>query len=245
MTSMPLQPVPGPSGNDPVRRFAEIDTHGAERCARGAEQVDAAVGQAEFAVGDGRGAGERAELDAIRQDGMHGAGEPRGALDAELMRAEAGHPGAHRDQAGGQVGDLGLARGIADRRRAVGQDGGEQQVFGGADRGQRQQDVGAAQARGRRRLDHAACDRHRRAHGAEAGQVKVDGAPPDGVAAGQRQARLAAARQQRAEQQHRGAHARHQIAVDAAGLDAIGRDRHRQPGRGRRPVHLAAQALQQ
>jgi hypothetical protein len=47
--------------------------------------------------------------------------------------------------------------------------------------------------------------------------VKVDGTPPDGIAAGQRQARLAAARQQRAEQQHRGAHARHQIAVDAAG----------------------------
>ena len=70
------QPVPGPSGNDPVRRFAEIDAHGIERCARGAEQVDASVGQAEFAVGDGRGAGERAELDAIRQDSMHGAGEP-------------------------------------------------------------------------------------------------------------------------------------------------------------------------
>ena len=62
----------------------------------------------------------------------------------------------------------------------------------------------------------AAVERHRRAHGAEAGEVEVDGAPADGVAAGQRQARLAAARQQRAEQQHRGAHARHQIAVDAA-----------------------------
>src|SRR5580704_3718910 len=55
------QALPGPSGNDPVCRFAEIDTHGAERRARGAEKVDAAVGQAEFAVGDGRGAGERAE----------------------------------------------------------------------------------------------------------------------------------------------------------------------------------------
>ena len=138
------------------------------------------------------------------------------------MRAEAGHPGAHRDQAGGQVGDLGLARGIADRRRAVGQDGGEQQVFGCPDRGQGQQDVGAAQTRRRRRLDHAAVERHRRTHGAEAGQVKVDGTPPDGIAAGQRQARLAAARQQRAEQQHRGAHARHQIAVDGARLQAIG-----------------------
>ena len=80
--SMPSEPVPGASGDDPVRRFAEIDTHGAERCGRGAEQVDAAVGQAEFAVGDGRGAGECAELDAIGQDGVHGAGEPRGALDA-------------------------------------------------------------------------------------------------------------------------------------------------------------------
>src|SRR3984893_18381590 len=123
------QPMPGPSGNDPVRRFAEIDTHGAERCGRAAEQVDAAVGQAEFAVGDGRGAGEGAELDAIRQDGMHGAGEPRGALDAELMRAEAGDLGAHRDQAGGQVGDLGLARGIADSRRALGQGGAAQPGF--------------------------------------------------------------------------------------------------------------------
>ena len=87
---------------------------------------------------------------------MDGAGEPRAALDAQLMAAEAGHPGAHRDQASGQVGDLGLARGIADRRRAVGQHGRQQQVLGGADRRQRQQDVGAAQAGGRRRLDHAA-----------------------------------------------------------------------------------------
>ena len=79
---MPRSPCAAPSGDDSVRRFAEIDTHGIERCARGAEQVDASVGQAEFAVGDGRGAGERAELDAIRQDGVHGAGEPRGALDA-------------------------------------------------------------------------------------------------------------------------------------------------------------------
>ena len=214
--------MPSPSGNDPVRRFAEIDTHGAERRARGAEQVDAAVGQAEFAVGDGRGAGECAELDAIRQDDMHGAGEPLGALDAELMGAEAGHPGAHRDQASGQVGDLGLARGIADRRRAIGQDGGEQQVLGCADRGQRQQDVSAAQTRRRRRLDHPAVELHRRAHGAEAGEMKVDGTSPDGIAAGQRQARLAATHQQRAEQQHRGTHARHQVAVDAAGLYAIG-----------------------
>jgi len=66
--------------------------------------------------------------------------------------------------------------------------------------------------------NHPAVELHRRAHGSEAGEVKVDGTPADGIAAGQRQARLAAARQQRAEQQHRGAHARHQIAVDAAGL---------------------------
>ena len=30
---------------------------------------------------------------------LAGAGEPHGALDAEFMGAEAGHPGAHRDQA--------------------------------------------------------------------------------------------------------------------------------------------------
>jgi hypothetical protein len=136
---------------------------------------------------------------------------------------EAGNPGAHRDETAGEIGDLRLARGIADPRRAVGEDGGQQKVLRRADRGKRQPDVGAAEASRRAGRDHAGgVERHARAHGAQAGEMEVDAAPPDGVAAGQRQMRFAAARQQGTEQQHRGAHARHQIAVDATRLHAIG-----------------------
>lgn len=94
-------------------------------------------------------------------------------------------------------------------------------------------------------MDHPAVELHRRAHGAQAGDMKVDAALADGVAARQRQPCLATPREQGAQQQDRGAHAGHQLRIDAGRLEAIGADRHREPCAVRRPVHLAAETLKQ
>ena len=78
----------------------------------------------------------------------------------------------------------------------------------------------------RRRADRAVAELDRGAHGAQARDMEIDAAQADGIAARHRQRRLAAAGQQGAEQQHRGAHAGDQLGIDALRLHAIGRDRH-------------------
>ncbi len=70
-------------------------------------------------------------------------------------------------------------------------------------------------------------------------------AQADGVAARHGQRRLAAAGEQGTEQQHRSAHARDQLGIDPLRLHAIGRDRHGEARLACRPMHVAAQALQQ
>jgi hypothetical protein len=152
---------------------------------------------------------------------------------------------AHRHQAGGQVGDLRLARGVADHRLAARQHGGQQQVLGGADRGQRQGDLGTPQPVRRAGADHAAGQLDLRPHGAQPGGVEVDAAQPDRIAARHRQAGLAAAPQQRAEQQDGGAHPPDQIAVDLAGTDTVGAEGQRQASVASRPAQPDPETLQQ
>jgi hypothetical protein len=55
------------------------------------------------------------------------------ALDADAAGAVAFDLRAHRDQHLGQVGDLGLLRGVLQHRLAFGQRGGHQQVLGAGD----------------------------------------------------------------------------------------------------------------
>ena len=153
--------------------------------------------------------------------------------------------GAHCRQAVGQVGDLGFARGVADDGFAGRQDGGEQQVLGGAHGWLGQHDLGAAQAVRGGGVDQSAVQFDLGAHGAQAGDMEVDAAQADRVAAGKRQACLAAAGQQGAEQEDGGAHAGDQVAVDLARVDAVGADRERQAGRSGRPVQAGAESLQQ
>ena len=63
----------------------------------------------------------------------------------------------------------------------------------------------------RSRVDVAALQRDAGAHLLQALQVQIDRARADGAAAGQRDARLADARQQRTEHQERGAHLAHDV----------------------------------
>ena len=141
---------------------------------------------------------------AVQRGRRPSIGQPVGA-DALDLRA-------HRDQAAREVADLGLARGVGQHRAAVGERGGHQQVLGGADRDEREHDRGArAAAVGARGVDVAAVQPDRRRPSAQALEVQVDRPCADRAAAGQRDARLARARQQRPEHQDRGAHLAHDV----------------------------------
>ena len=112
-----------------------------------------------------------------------------------------------RDERRGEVLDLGLAGGVLAARCALGQRRGHHHVLGAGDRRPcRSATVRARAAASARGLDVAVLELDLRAQRREALQVLVDGAGADGAAAGQRDAGLAAAGQQRPEHQHRGAH---------------------------------------
>ena len=133
------------------------------------------------------------------------------AVDRQFVAADAFDARAHRIQAGRQVADLGFARGVHQHAAAIGQRSRHQQVLGGADRNEREHDGRAAQATCHARIDIAARQFDARAHLLQPFQVQIDRAGADGAAAGQRYARLAGARQQRAEYQDGRAHLAHDV----------------------------------
>ena len=155
--------------------------------------------QEKFAVGHCRSAGERAELDTVREYSVDGAGERPSALDREDMTADTADLGAHAGEAEGEIGNLRLEGGIANGRRAAGQHRREQQILRRADRRHRQQNLGAVQAVPGSGMNHAALEFDRGAHGAKPGDMKIDTAQADRIAAGQGQPRFATTGEQRAE----------------------------------------------
>jgi hypothetical protein len=100
----------------------------------------------DVAAGHGNGHGIGAGLDAVRQDAVAGAGERGDAFDGDRRGAGAGDLGAHGDQAVGEIDDFGLARGIADHRRAAGKRCRHHHHMGGADRNLREGIARADQA---------------------------------------------------------------------------------------------------
>ena len=96
-------------------------------------------------------------------------------------------------------------------RLAVGQRRGHQQVFGGADRDAGKHDLGAAQPLGGARLDIALAQFDLGAEPPQPLEVQIDRPGADRAAARQRHAARAAARHQRPQHQHRGAHLAHEI----------------------------------
>ena len=65
-----------------------------------------------------------------RNDGVGRAVQALDALDDELAGADAPDPRAHGDEAMAEVDDLGLARGVAQNRLALGKARRHQQVLG-------------------------------------------------------------------------------------------------------------------
>ena len=110
-------------------------------------------------------------------------------------------------QAIGEIDDFGLARGIADHRRAAGKRRRHHHHMRRADRNLREDIARADQAALRRRgVDIAAIDFHRGAERRQALDEEIDRTRADGAAARQRHARLAFAGKQRPDDPEAGAH---------------------------------------
>ena len=140
------------------------------------------------APGDGARDDQGARLDAIGDHPVLGAGQLGDALDLQARGPGAVHPGPHGVQQRGEVGDLGLARGVLDDGGALGERRGHHEVLG-----PRHGDDVRGDARG---LEPAGPGHHVSVldgHlGPELGQplqVLVDGPDADGAPAGQGHAR--------------------------------------------------------
>src|SRR5574341_1241981 len=198
------QPV---GGHQDAARVLALDARagGFKLVQDGVQVLAVAVGDGKLAASDGGGNEESAGLDAVADDAVL---RPTQALDTANTNgggAVAFDLRPHRSQQPRQVGDLRLAGGVFQNRFTFGQAGGHHQVLGAGNADLVEEDVGAAQAVGAGE-DVAVLDFERGAQPLQRFQVQINRTRPDGTAARQRNARLAAARQQRPQRQHRSAH---------------------------------------
>ena len=149
---------------------------------------------------------ERARLDAIAHDGVGDGVKLVNALHLDDGRPGALDLGAHLVEEVGEVHDLGLARRVVDRRRALGEDGGHHEVLGGAHAREGERDRVPRQAVGSARVDVAVIDLELDAERLKAEDVHVDLARADVAAAGHGDDGAAEAGEQGAEHRRRGAH---------------------------------------
>ena len=151
--------------------------------------------------------------------------QPRHALHSDAARAVAFDLRAHLDEQLGEIRDLRLLRGVLQHRFAVGQRGGHQQVLGAGHRDHVGRDPRSLQPRGLGD-DVAVLDGDVGTHREQALDVLVHRARADRAAAGQRHARLAEARQQRAQHEDRRAHRLHQVVGGFGVIQRAGIDHH-------------------
>ncbi len=153
---------------------------------------------------------------------MLGRMQRRHALDIQGGGADAFDFRAHLHEAGGEIGDLGLAGGILDHRVAAGEHGGHQRIMGGADRDLAEMDAAADQALRGLGDDIAAVELDIGAERLQRREMKIDGPRADGAAAGQGHRGLAAAGQDRRQHPEARPHARDHL-VRRRGVDDLGR----------------------
>ncbi|MGY4432401.1 hypothetical protein ACVWWO_004878 [Bradyrhizobium sp. F1.13.1] len=137
-----------------------------------------------------------------------------------VLVADALDLSAERDQEVGEVLHMRLGRGVAQIGGAFGGDGRDQRVLGRGHAGLVQEHVGAGQLRsaefepvGRGDLGSQLL---------ECEDMRVEPAAADDVAAGRRQHHFAAAGEQGAREQDRGADADAQVRIEIGGADALG-----------------------
>ncbi len=148
---------------------------------------------------------------------------------------------AHRRQARGEIDDFRLARGVFERRDAVGQRRRHHQVFRSGYRDDVERESRALEP-GRAGVDVAVRQIDLRAHRLQALDVLVDRPQADRAAAGQRHARLAGARDQRSEREDRRAHRLHELVRRERPVDRRRVERH---GAGLAGLHVDAHLREQ
>ncbi len=150
-------------------------------------------------AGHQRADGEGTGHDPVRDRAVRGGPQFVDAVDHQRGGARAVKLRAHRRQHRAEVGDLGLAGGIVDHGRTLGEHTSHHQVLGGAHAREVQPDGRSLQAAGRPGHKDARLDIH---HGSELGQtadMHVQSAAADRVPAGQGHPSFAAAGDQRAQ----------------------------------------------
>ena len=166
----------------------ELEAHVGEPGQQVLHVLGAGVADRQLATGHGDRGQVGGGLDAVG-DGAVPDGPQRAPLDPadhDLRRADPGDVGAHVDEHLAEVDDLGLAGRVLDGRDAVGEDRGGDDVLGRPDAGEPERDVGPVQPVGGG-LDLAVAELELRAHRLEAGDVHVDRAGAEVVAAGHRE----------------------------------------------------------
>ena len=106
------------------------------------------------------------------------------ALDDECRGPDPRDVRSHGNEELAEVGDLGFARHVVEARDPIGQHGSREQVLGGPDRREVEDDVGAVKPIGER-LEVAVAELERGTHRFEARHVHVDGAGTEVIAARQ------------------------------------------------------------
>ena len=150
------------------------------------------------------------------------AAELGDALDDDPLRAGAGDVRAHLVEAIGDVDDLGLARGILDHGRALGQRSRHDRRMRAADRDLGKDDLAALEPVRRGRHDIAAVDLDVGPELGERHDQEIDRPRADGAAARHRHPRPAHARNERRDHPEAGAHLGNEL-VGRGGIDDIGR----------------------
>ena len=202
---------------------------------RGAQMLDAGVGDANLRARHRGEADERSDFDVIGPDPMRRAAKLAPAIDRDLVRADAIDLGAERDEEMTEVLHVRLARGVAKDGRSRGRDRGHEGVLGPGDTRLVEEHVGAAKPA--RREMEAVVEFERRAELLERQKVRVDAPAPDDVAARRRQFDFAAPREHRPGEQDRRANLLAELRIELVGADGLGVNLERV---SRAPAHVGA-----
>src|SRR6266404_2113199 len=211
-----------------------------EDAQRHAQVLEAGVLHDDLAAGHRGQRHEAADLHEVRPQRELGAAQPRHAVDAEQVGADAVDAGAHRGQELARFLDVRLARRVAQHGGALGQRRRQHDVLRRRHARLVQQDVGAAQRPAAQHepvvLLNDGAERLQPEH------VGVDTPAADLVAAGALHARLTLAREQRSHQHQAAAHPAQEVGVRCRRGDPS-----RAQGDGVRVVaiHLDAELLDQ
>ena len=178
---------------------------------RRAQQVAAHSHQVDLAAA-GRGRhGISRRLDTVGQDAIRGAVQPSDASNHQTVGPDALDVGPHGEKTPGEIGDLGLARGVLQHRLAIGERRRHQKIFGRPDRHRGEANDGAGEAGRGGGVDIASTELDARAKLGQALQMQIDRPRADGTAARHRDPGFPAAGQQRSQHEHRGPHLAHQV----------------------------------